>query len=111
MVSHVETRAKITSARTRLSSLDQTMRKHVSNIELINNNVIGQVGKLHARGEQTQDLLVNLFKDYKACKDTEFVDCIKKKEDFYGEEGQVEYLQLMDWALNKFKTRNKSEHW
>ena len=57
-------------------------------------------------GEQeTQDLLVNLFKGYKACKDAEFVDYIKKKEDLYEEGGEVNYQQLMDWALNKFKTR------
>jgi hypothetical protein len=111
MVSHVDTRATITSVRTKLSSLDQAMREHDSNIELFNDYVIGQVGKLHARGEQTQDLLVNLFKGYKACKDAEFVDYIKKKEDFYEEGGQVEYQQLMDWALNKFRTRKESEQW
>jgi hypothetical protein len=56
-------------------------------------------------------LLVNLFKGYKASKDAEFVDYIKKKEDFYEEGGQVEYQQLMDWVLNKFKTRKESEEW
>jgi hypothetical protein len=111
MVSHADTRATITSVRTKLSSLDQAMRKHDSNIEIFNDYVIGQVGKLHARGEQTQDLLINLFKGYKACKDAEFVDYIKKK-DLYKEGGQVEYQQqLMDWALNKFKTRKESEQW
>ena len=111
MVSHVDTRATITSVRTKLSSLDQAMREHESNIELFNDYVIGQVSKLHARGEQTQDLLVNLFKGYKACKDAEFVDYIKKKEDFYEEGGQVDYQQLMDWALNKYKTRKESNQW
>ncbi|KAI2507332.1 hypothetical protein MHU86_7052 [Fragilaria crotonensis] len=84
------------------------MREIDSDIELFNDYVLGLVSKLSARGEQTQDLLVNLFKGYKACKDAEFVDYIKKKEDFY-EEG--EYQQLMDWALNKFKTRKESEQW
>ena len=111
MVSHVDTRATITSVRTKLSSLDQAMRDHESNIELFNDYVISQVSKLHARGEQTQDLLVNLFKGYKACKDAEFVDYIKKKEDLYEEGGQVEYQQLMDWALNKYKTRKESDQW
>lgn len=111
MVSHVDTRATITSVRTKLSSLDHAMREHDSDIELFNDYVIGLVNKLQARGEQTQDLLVNLFKGYKTCKDAEFVDYIKKKEDFYEEGGQVEYQQLMDWALNKFKTRKESEQW
>ncbi|KAI2511637.1 hypothetical protein MHU86_2703 [Fragilaria crotonensis] len=87
------------------------MRDIDSDIELFNDYVLGLVSKLSARGEQTQDLLVNLFKGYKACKDAEFVDYIKKKEDFYEEGGQVEYQQLMDWALNKFKTRKESEQW
>ncbi len=59
---------------------------------------------MQSRGEATQDLLVNLFKGYKACKDAEFVEYIKyikKKEDFYEEGGDVTYEQLMDWALNK----------
>lgn len=111
MVSHVDTRATITSVRTKLSSLDQAMRTHDSNIELFNDYVISLINKLNARGEQTQDLLVNLFKGYKACKDAEFVDYIKKKEDLYEEGGQVEYQQLMDWALNKYKTRKESEQW
>ena len=111
MVSHVDTRATITSVRTKLSSLDHAMREHDSDIELFNDYVIGLVSKLSARGQQTQDLLVNLFKGYKACKDAEFVDYIKKKEDYYEEGGQVEYQQLMDWALNKFKTRKESEQW
>ncbi len=39
------------------------------------------------------------------------MDYIKKKEDFYEEGGQVEYQQLKDWAINKFKTRKESEQW
>ncbi len=105
MVSHVDTRATITSVRTKLSSLDHAMREQDSDIEAFNDYVLGLVSKLHARGQETQDLLVNLFKGYKACKDAEFVDYIKKKEDLYEEGGEVNYQQLMDWALNKFKTR------
>ena len=111
MVSHVDTRATITSVRTKLSNLDHAMRKQNSDIEHFNDYVIGLVSKLHARGEQTQDLLVNLFKGYKACKDAEFVDYIKKKEDLYEEGGQVSYQQLMDWSINKYKTRKESEQW
>jgi hypothetical protein len=111
MVSHVDTRATITSVRTKLSSLDHAMREQDSDIEAFNDYVLGLVSKLHARGEQTQDLLVNLFKGYKACKDAEFVDYIKKKEDLYEEGGQVSYQQLMDWSINKYKTRKESEQW
>jgi hypothetical protein len=110
MVSHVDIRATITSVRTKHSNLDHAMCEQDPDIEHFNDYVIGLVSKLHARGEQTQDLLVNLFKDYKACKDAEVVEYIKKKEDLYEEGGQVDYQQLLDWAINKFKTR-KSEQW
>ena len=83
MVSHVDTRATITSVRTKLSSLDHAMREHDSDIEAFNDYILGFVSKLHARGQQTQDLLVNLFKGYKACsKDAEFVDYIKRRKTF-----------------------------
>ncbi len=76
MVSHVDTRATITSVRTKLSNLDHAMREQDSDIEHFNDYVIGLVSELHARGEQTHNLLVNLFKGYKACKDAEFVEYI-----------------------------------
>jgi hypothetical protein len=61
MVSHVDTRATITSVRTKLSSLDQAMRKHDCDIELFNDYVIGQVGKLHARGEQNTYIYIYIY--------------------------------------------------
>jgi hypothetical protein len=111
MVSHVDTRATINSVRTKMSSLDQSMRNLESDIEKFNEYVIGLVEQLQARGQETQDLLVNLFKGYKACKDLEFVDYIKKKEDLYEEGGDVSTEQLMEWALNKFKTRQENLTW
>ena len=41
----------------------------------------------------------------------EFVEYIKKKEDFYEEGGDVTYEELMDWALNKFRARVENEQW
>ena len=111
MVSHVDTRATVTAVRTKLSSLDSAMKEHNSDIMVFNDHVLSLVSQLHARGEQTQDLLVNLFKGYKACRDAEFVEYIKKKEDVYEEGGQVEYNQLMDWAINKFKSRKEAGTW
>jgi hypothetical protein len=103
MVAHVDTRATVTQVRTKLSSLDKTMKDMDSDIEKFNDYVLTLATKLQSRGEATQDLLVN--KGYKACKDAEFVEYIKKKEDFYEEGGDVTNEQLMDWALNKFRAR------
>ena len=111
MVSHVDTRSTVTAVRTKLSSLDQAMRDKESDVQQFNDYVLSLVPQLHSRGEQTQDLLVNLFKGYKACRDAELVEYIKKKEDIYEEGGEVEYNQLMDWAVNKFKTRKEAGSW
>ena len=111
MVSHVDTRATVTAVRTKLSSLDKAMRDHDSKVEDFNNHVLTLVAQLHARGEQMHDLLVNLFKGYKACKDSEFVEYIKKKEDMYEEGGNIDYNQLMDWAVNKYKARKEAGTW
>jgi hypothetical protein len=62
MVSPVDTRATITSVRTKLSNLDHVVCEEDSNIEHFNDYVIGLVSKLHARGKQTQNILVNFFK-------------------------------------------------
>ena len=105
MVSHIDTRATINSVRTKMSSLDQAMRTFDSDVEAFNKYVIGLAEQLQARGQETQNLLVNLFKGYKACKDLTFIDYITKKEDLYEEGGDVSNEQLIDWALNKFKTR------
>jgi hypothetical protein len=74
MIAHVDTRATDTQVRTELSSLDKTMKDMDSDIEKFNDYVLTLATKLQSRGEATQDLLVNLFKGYKACKDAEFVE-------------------------------------
>lgn len=111
MVSHIDTRATVTQVRTKLSSLDRMMKDVNSDVQQFNDQVLVLASKLHSRGETTQDLLVNLFKGYKACRDAEFVEYIKKKEDTYEEGGEVSYEQLMDWALNKYRARVESEQW
>ena len=54
---------------------------------------------------------MNLLEGYKVCRDLEFVDYIKKKENFYEEGGDVTADQLMEWALNKFKSRTEGNVW
>lgn len=111
MVSHIDTRATVTAVRTKLSNLDKAMRDKESDVEKFNEYVVELSDQLQARGEATQDLLVNLLKGYKACKDAEFVEYIKKKEDLYEEGGDVTHEQLMDWALNKYRTRKENGQW
>jgi hypothetical protein len=63
-----------------------------SDIEKINDYVLTLATKWQSRGKATQDLLVNLCKGFKACKDSEFVEYIKKKEDFL--------KKLKIWLMN-----------
>jgi hypothetical protein len=111
MVAHVERRASVTQVRTKLSSLYKTMKDMDSDIEKFNDHVLTLATKLQSRGDATHNLLVNLFKGNKACKDAEFVDYIKKKEEYYKEGGDVTSEQLMDWALNKHRARVENEQW
>ncbi len=75
MFAHVVTRATVAQGRTKLSSLDKTIKDIHSDIKKFNDYVLTLAIKLQSRGDATQDLLVNLFKGYyKACKDAGFVE-------------------------------------
>jgi hypothetical protein len=63
-----------------VNKIDPAMREHDSKIQNFNNHALSLISQLHARGEQNQDLLVNLLKGHKACKDVEFVDYIKESK-------------------------------
>ena len=47
------------------------------------------ITQFHAREEQKQDLLVNLFNGDKSCEDMDFVGYIKETEDIHEEVVQV----------------------
>jgi hypothetical protein len=66
---------------------------------------------LFARGETTQDLMVNLFKGYNKASDKTFRDYISKKEDLYEEGGPITTDALMTYALTKFQTLTDKGVW
>jgi hypothetical protein len=110
-LAHIDTRATITVIRTRLSSLDVKIADFQDNIVDLNAYVKNQTDSLHARGETTNDLLVNLFKAYKVCSDEEFVGWAKRKEDNYNEGFDIAPTELMNLANNKYKTQTESGTW
>jgi hypothetical protein len=61
------------------------------------------IDSLTARGESTQDLLVNLFKGYQAVTDKNFVKYIGRKLEQYKEGEIVTTNALMEQKENKFK--------
>jgi hypothetical protein len=82
-----------------------------SNIESFNFYVKTQIQSLSARGETTNDLLINLFKGYKAADDAEFLDFIRRKENAYEEGKDVNTNNLMADSLVKFKARKLVGKW
>ena len=110
-LAHVDTRATVTVIRTRLSSLDTKMSDVQDNIVELNQFVKAQQDGLTARGERTDDLLVNLFKAYRACGDHEFLTWIRAKEDSYNEGANFTPEMLMSLADNKYTTLVDSGLW
>ena len=110
-LSHIDTNATITMIRTRLSSLDVKMSELQDDIIQFNEFVKTQVSGLNARGQQTEDLLVNLFKGYKAVADSKFVQYIEMKEDAYNEGHLLDPQVLMELAQAKYKTMLEQGDW
>ena len=109
--SHSDTQAQTAYIRHQLSSLDVYMESIGSDIEKFNIHVKTLVQQLNARGETTQDLLVNLFKGYKAAADSKFIEYIEKREDEYEDGDLVTPEALMTRAANKYKTLVLKEKW
>jgi hypothetical protein len=75
-----------------------------SNIEPLNFYIKAQTKSLSARGETSSNLLIRLFKGYKAAADVEFLELIRRNEDNAYEEGEdVDTNDFMADALLKFK--------
>jgi hypothetical protein len=110
---YVDTNATTMHVRTKLSKLDSYMESLAEhNVTLFNEYVYEQLHALTARGEQTLDLLPNLFKGYEAAKDTQFLEYIRKKKAEF-EEGTV-FLEpeiLMSQASIKYRTLVEKGEW
>lgn len=111
-LAQVDTRATVTVIRTSLSSLDTKIVELQDNIIELNQFVKTQMDGLEARGETTDDLLVNLFKAYHACGDADFITWIKSKENDYNE-GRTNFTpqDLMSLADNKYKGQLEAGKW
>ena len=108
---HVDSRATVTFIRTSLTELDSKMIQLDSNITAFNFFVTTQLKSLSARGETTNDLLINLFKGYKVADDAEFMDFIRRKENEYEEGKDVNTNNLMADADAKYQSRILTGKW
>ena len=81
--SHLDTNATTGSIREKLSILDTYLPQVDCDVTKFNQYVKLMVENLWSRGEMTQDLLSNLFKEYGAYSDRAFVAYIDKKQELY----------------------------
>jgi hypothetical protein len=108
---HVDSRATVSFIRTSLTLLDAKMIELDSNVETFNQYVKAQIKNLSARGETSSDLLINLFKGYRAANDVEFADFIRRKVNSYEEGEDINPNNLMADALTKYKARKLTDEW
>jgi hypothetical protein len=92
---HVDSRATVSLIRTSLTLLDAKMIELDSNVESFTQYVKAQIQNLSDRGETLSDLLINLFKGYRAANDVEFADFIRRKVNLYEEGKDVNANNLM----------------
>lgn len=109
--SYLDTNATTANIRKKLSSLDTYILTIDSDITRFNIHVSLLIDSLTARGESTQDLLINLFKGYQAATDKTFVEYIGRKLERYEEGELVTTEALMEQADNKYKLLKEGGAW
>ena len=107
----VDTRATASHLRENLTNLDSYIGTVNSNIQLFNQYVKVNKDGLRARGESTDDIMINLFKGYLHASDSAFVSYIMMKKDQYDEGADMDDERLMQLALNKYKNLLADGKW
>lgn len=112
---YTNTLSNASVARDNLSSLDKYMKElQDSNVTNFHLYVKENLQDLAAANETTNDLLVNLFKGYRAVKDKRFLTWIQGIEDQWTDRVlrfDNNGLQLMEKAENYYKDRVKKKLW
>ena len=109
--SHLDGNATTTVIRTKLSSLDTFINTIGCDITKFNAHIQLLLEGLSARGETTNNLLINLFKGYKAATDNTFVKYIERKQEEYNDGNSMTSNQLMELADKKYKNLKLNGLW
>jgi len=108
----LDTRALASLVRNRLTELDTYMIQVAkNNIREFNEYVRDELRMLSSRGEETSDIITNLFKGYKACEDEKFVAYIEKLQEEYDDGSDLTKETLMTKAEKKYDTRTLNKEW
>jgi hypothetical protein len=109
--SHLDTRGTASIIRVKLSRLDKLAMEVGYDVEAF----VTEVKRLHemllARGEDTSDMLNNLFTGFRAFKDKTFTTYIASKEERYDEGEPLNAETLMDAASNRYKKLKELDLW
>jgi hypothetical protein len=108
---NTDTRATASQLRENLTNLDSYMSTIDSNIELFNQHVKVNRDGLTARGESSDDLIINLFKAYLCVTDRDFVRYMRNKKDAYDDGEDFTIEQLLTMSLIKFQILKDSGKW
>jgi hypothetical protein len=108
---HVDTRATLSHIRMQLTQLDEKMQELDFNVEDFNLYVHGKIKGLTSRGATSTDLFENVIRGYEKVPDTNFKEWMSRKVDEYEEGADIEIHELMNKALNKYKTRLLKKEW
>lgn len=109
--SYLDSNATSRFVREAISNLDEYIVSVDSNIEKFNEHVEDLLDSLYARGEETHDLVSNLFKAYKECGDAAFVGYMTRKEELYDEGNDYTPDALMQLAKDKYDALVEAEKW
>lgn len=109
----IDTSATVALTRTRLVSLDDLMINECnSNIQKFNVKVAELRQVLTRYGQQSEDLLINLFRGYNAAQDKYFQKYISDLEqDHLFGEADIDAETLMAKALTAYQVRSEAGKW
>ena len=109
--SHLDTNATTSVLRLKLSALDTYMPKVNSDIVKFNTYVRLLLDSLAARGEESSDTLVNLFKGYQAASDKPFTDYVNRLQESHDDGNTITPDILMQRAVDKYKNLKQAGKW
>ena len=107
----MDTNATIKRITNQIANLPSYMQMIKSDVPKFNLHVEDLTAQLSARGVESNELLINLFKAYKTCQDDVFTRYIEAKENSYDEGLELSAEDLMQIAKAKYQSRVDNGEW
>jgi hypothetical protein len=107
----VDTIATVMTIRNAIANLDTKITEMQGNVQTFNTYVRHQKNALVARGQSTDELMLNLFKAYTSVSTQDFVMFIKNKRSSWEEGAPLTDETLMASALNKYQVMVQDGTW